>query len=562
MSERLPHPMILTVYPISGQFKAKIINKVGNDLKIISVGDLRASGIFGFLKNIFLLNGNPLIIPLEDDASGALTPILKILAFFTRSKQMCLVNPDLQFNFFNRIEVVKEIFNLFKASLICVFLALVAAAELSFILVVRPKKPATDLALDSIVYLKTNLWFGLKAGGSVGHVAGVVNGFSRLGKRVTFVSIERPMMIDGDVVFLEVEHPKTFGLPYELNNYRLQKVFQKKLSKEKQLFKNSAIYQRLTIGNFLGAKLSLKYRVPLIVEYNGSEVWVSKNWGNGLRFSRLAQMAEDVMLQSADLVVTVSKVLKNELIGRGIDANKIVYYPNCIDPKIFNPKNFSKSEKIRLKEQYGIDRDAKLVTFVGTFGAWHGTEVLADAIGILVHKHRDLLIKQNVHFMFVGDGLKMSDTKKALTNADADCFVKFTGMIPQNEAPIHLAFSDILISPHVPNSDGTAFFGSPTKLYEYMAMGKPIIASDLDQIGEVLQPCLRSSSLPLKSPKPGSREVAILCEPSSRNDLVRAIEFLIIRDDWSQVLGNNASKMALSKYTWKNHVEKIIEGVI
>ena len=73
MKKRLSHPIILTVYPISGHFKAKIMHKVGIDLKIISVGDLRASGIFGFLKNIFRVNGNPLIIPLEDDASGALT---------------------------------------------------------------------------------------------------------------------------------------------------------------------------------------------------------------------------------------------------------------------------------------------------------------------------------------------------------------------------------------------------------------------------------------------------------------------------------------------------------
>ena len=93
--------------------------------------------------------------------------------------------------------------------------------------------------------------------------------------------------------------------------------------------------------------MAFKYHVPLIVEYNGSEVWVSQNWGNGLRFKKLAQMAENVMLQSADLVVTVSKVLKEELVGRGIPSNKIVYYPNCIDPMVFNPTRFTKDEKYK-----------------------------------------------------------------------------------------------------------------------------------------------------------------------------------------------------------------------
>ncbi len=58
----------------------------------------------------------------------------------------------------------------------------------------------------------------------------------------------------------------------------------------------------------------------------------------------------------------------------------------------------------------------------------------------------------------------------------------------QSEAPTYLAISDIVVSPTVPNPDGSPFFGSPTKLFEYMAMGKPIVASDLDQIGEVLTP--------------------------------------------------------------------------
>ena len=49
------------------------------------------------------------------------------------------------------------------------------------------------------------------------------------------------------------------------------------------------------------------------------------------------------------------------------------------------------------------------------------------------------------------------------------------------------ATSDVLVSPHVANADGTPFFGSPTKIFEYMGLGKPIVASDLNQIGEVIE---------------------------------------------------------------------------
>ena len=65
-------------------------------------------------------------------------------------------------------------------------------------------------------------------------------------------------------------------------------------------------------------------------------------------------------------------------------------------------------------------------------------------------------------------------------------YVTLTGLVPQSEAPEYLACADVLVSPHIPNKDGSRFFGSPTKLFEYMAMEKPIIAAALGQIEGVI----------------------------------------------------------------------------
>ena len=88
----------------------------------------------------------------------------------------------------------------------------------------------------------------------------------------------------------------------------------------------------------------------------------------------------------------------------------------------------------------------------------------------------------------IGDGVKMPDVVRIIESAgharprgpDRHCPAVA-------RAPSYLAACDILASPHVPNADGTPFFGSPTKLFEYMAMGKCIVASDLDQVGEILE---------------------------------------------------------------------------
>jgi glycosyltransferase involved in cell wall biosynthesis len=106
-----------------------------------------------------------------------------------------------------------------------------------------------------------------------------------------------------------------------------------------------------------------------------------------------------------------------------------------------------------------------------------------------------------------------------------------------------LAACDLLASPHVPNPDGTPFFGSPTKLFEYMAMGKGIIASDLDQIGEVLE----------------HDQTAWMVQPGDTESLMLGLKILIDNPEIGKRLGEAARREVVAKYTWKEHTRKIIE---
>ena len=116
--------------------------------------------------------------------------------------------------------------------------------------------------------------------------------------------------------------------------------------------------------------------------------------------------------------------------------------------------------------------------------------------------------------------------------------------MPQAEAPIHLAASDVLVSPHVPNADGSPFFGSPTKLFEYMAAGKAIIASDLEQIGDVLRD-----------------DLAVLVTPGDSDDLARALRDLAANPARRAELGARARARVLEQYTWDHPVGAVLEAL-
>jgi glycosyltransferase involved in cell wall biosynthesis len=296
------------------------------------------------------------------------------------------------------------------------------------------------------------------------------------------------------------------------------------------------VYERLALGSTAGTMLSRRLRVPLVVEYNGSEIWAARNWGGTRRFEGAALRAEEATLRHAHLVVTVSEPLAAELHARGIAAERLVWHPNGVDPDRFDPARFSATEPHDLRRRYGIADDATVVTFVGTFGPWHGAEVLARAVSLAAERR-----PQPLHFLFVGDGARSPQVHELLAGLEGLATV--AGTVPLDEIPMHLAASDILVAPHVPNPDGTAFFGSPTKLFEYMAAGKAIVASDLDQIADVLD------------------DAAVLVRPGDEHDLLRGIDTLVADAARREELGRHARRRVLERYTWGHQARAILAAI-
>lgn len=552
---------VLSAYPLSKDYVEHLRQMLGTEITQLTLSELRETSGYRLIQTLWSFRPERLILPIEDENGAALLPITKLLAGFTRARSIQVLSPMDRITEVSRFAIVGDLTRFGWASIACLIEAGRAALELGKL----ARTPRLDVRpqVGKVLYLKTNLWFGVKAGGSIGHIAGVVNALQQSGKPVTFASAEQPVMVDASVEFHKVLPPKTFGVPYELNNYRFQRRFLKESTAILRGAAFSFIYQRLSAANYLGCVLACKSGVPLVVEYNGSEAWIAKNWGRAMRFHNLAVRAENVMLRHAHTVVTISEVLRDELIDRGVEPKRIVAYPNCVDVRFFDPDIYTKDQSEALREIHGVPTGARLCTFIGTFGQWHGVEVLAHVIVALRQHHYDWLEKHRLHFMLIGDGLKKKEVQYIISSGQAEDICTITGLIPQHQAPRYLAAADILVSPHVANTDGSRFFGSPTKIFEYMAMKKGIVASHLDQIGDVLSPSLSANNLPAQGQTPNekSAEVAVLTDPGNVDQIVSAIMFLVERPDWYARLANNSRKLALNSYTWRHHVDAILDNL-
>ena len=400
------------------------------------------------------------------------------------------------------------------------------------------------------LYLKTKRFQRNDVGGSISHTIGIINGFHDACIDLLVLTDVQLNQIRSQQIELQVPTHKWLK---RIDSFWFFRRFFKQAIKLPSVREGvfDFIYYRCSLFCTAGNRMADALNIPLIMELNSFE---TENWNESVRplirrkFGRVAGTLANVItplltllirhwqnacITRADLIIVVSNVLKEELIQQGIASKKILVVPNGVDPEMFtyNPE----ASKL-VRAQYGIHHSDIVVGFIGTFGNWHGIPELTQAV-------EQLRGHDNLSFLFMGEG---SERAAMMHKLKDDKNVHFSGLIPFEQVPTHLSACDILIVSNNWNpSSGRTFFGSPTKLFEYMAMGRAIVGSELGQVSDILR----------------NGENAITFTPGDVAGLIEAIKIAITDPDLRARIGTNARSDVINKYTWKSNANRIVEEI-
>lgn len=388
-----------------------------------------------------------------------------------------------------------------------------------------------------VAYLKSDLALNITAGGSIAHTRGVIGGFLSNKVAVSIISNE-------DAAWLRVAGAELAAVG-RTNLFNVIRETERMANglflafRAKQLIAGvqpDAIYQRRCHFDLSGVLLSLWFRLPLIIEGNDSAV--DGVYWERTRLKWLAALVERLQFGACTRAVSISQPLLETYRRLGYDTTKIRVIFNGVDVDRFNTREALESIPVT-RAAIGASSNSTVIGFVGTFGQWHGIGLLTQAIITFASERADVL------FLLVGDGELKAQSEREIREGGAIDRVCFAGLVKADKVPAFLAACDVLVSPHSRSPDGRKFFGSPTKLFEYMAAARAIVASDLDQLGEVLE-----------------HEVsALLFEPDSLPQFLAALRKVCNDVRLRQRLGAESRRVVCERYTWRANVAQVLDAM-
>lgn len=231
-------------------------------------------------------------------------------------------------------------------------------------------------------------------------------------------------------------------------------------------------------GRLAAARLGL----PWVHEVRGlpEETWAASHATAELRAlaarSRryaLLRAKETELARSANAVVTLSATMRDELISRGVDAARITVIPNSVDVDTLADAPSPREARLSL----GLAPDRPLIGSVGSVVGYEGLDTTARTVAALRARGHD------VGLLLVGDGVARPDLRRLVRDLGLDDVAHLPGRVDRATAAAYVAALDVVAIPR--RDDQVTRLVTPLKPVEAMAVGRPVIVSDLPALREV-----------------------------------------------------------------------------
>lgn len=314
-------------------------------------------------------------------------------------------------------------------------------------------------------------------------------------------------------------------LLFELMQLAYNLIVDRRLAKAIGEFKPDVIYERYALFNFAGVRRAGKLGIPLILEVNTpyAQAWARYY---GLYLKRLSRWLEKRTLAAASHIITVSEAQRTMLMREGIASHNISVCHNAIDPDWFSLDRHRDPDLAA-----SLNLTSTVVGFVGSMNRWQGITEFPEVLRSVFARCPE------VNFLFVGDGEFRQSIEDFCRAEGYSKQVVFTRRKPHAQVPPLVALMDITI---LLNSNA---YGSPMKIFEYMAMEKSIIAPSVGPVTEVLR----------------DGETGLLIEPGNASQMADQIVRLVRDPALRHRLGRAGRNYVIEHHTWHQNALKIEE---
>jgi glycosyltransferase involved in cell wall biosynthesis len=281
------------------------------------------------------------------------------------------------------------------------------------------------------------------------------------------------------------------------------------------------IYERYAAFSALGRPFK-RHGIPWILETNAPMFYEAKTERKSMVLTELARQMEIRAYRECDVLVCITEALKELVVDTsGISSDKVIIVPNGVDTTVFDPNRHPP------KRQF----DGMTIGFVGNLYPRQGVDLLIEAL-------RDLRQEGlNWSLVVVGYGPMRDEWEAKACEFDLGDRVKFVGQVPWHEVPQYIAGFDLCYTGQTQLPVGKMYH-SPLKLYEYMAMAKPVVASAFEDARRTIE----------------EGNTGFLFEPGNVQSLKQALIRANCLKERLPEIGKQAREATVTQHSWKARV--------